>query len=100
MRQITLYVPENDSFGRNAPHVTESITSEVVKLAGGATVTSAVGYWYGSRYFREPVKLISALVTDGADVGPFRKLAAQVKRVLKQESVLLTVTERIRSEFI
>ncbi|MEE8551546.1 MAG: hypothetical protein V3T08_09875 [Gemmatimonadota bacterium] len=100
MRQITLYVPENDNYGRMRPGVLEWVARKVIGLAGGATITRGQGLWIGSRLFREPVAMVSALVPADADIGPYRKLAGFVKERLAQESVLLTVTDRIQGEFI
>lgn len=100
MRQITLYIPENDNAGNPRPDALEWITRGVVKLAGGATVARGEGLWVGSRLFREPVALVSALVPADADLAPYRELAQHAKDMLAQESVLLTVTDRIHGEFI
>ena len=100
MLQVTLYVPENTNNGEPQPNVAESVAQAISTLAGGATVSDGLGYWFGSVLFRERVKLVSALVPDDADLGPYRELATYVKRTLAQESVLLTVTERISAEFL
>ena len=99
MLQVTLYVPENENSGAPRPSVARGVALDISKLAGGATVSSGLGYWFGSKLFQEPVNLISALVPDDTDLGPYRDLAGNVKRILEQESVLLTVT-RISAEFL
>lgn len=100
MQKITLYVPAHDNGGRAFPEVLEHVALEFTKLGGGATVTSAVGYWLDGRFRAEAIRLVFTFVEDGTDLAPYRALAEHVKTTMAQISVLMTVEPAPYVEFI
>ncbi|MDQ5819899.1 MAG: DUF3574 domain-containing protein [Actinomycetota bacterium] len=96
MERITLHVPETLNDGVPvALGDLQAYETELLEIAGGFTVTPAIGAWRSpsGELHREPLRLYSLDVLDARVVrAQVLELAQRITAELEQEAVYVTVT--------
>jgi hypothetical protein len=101
--EYRLYIPMADNNGIRIPRAdVDSIVRRAVDIAGGCTLSAVSrGYWRADngREYRDPVRVLSA-VDSAQHRAAWRALARQAAVLLRQESILLTVSSAVDVEYI
>lgn len=91
--RVTVYVPSKQRDGRPAPALVESTTAALADTFGGATASTALGYWRlaTGEMQSESVTVVFAYAKelDETSVARVVTLAESIKAAANQESVAI-----------
>jgi uncharacterized protein YcgL (UPF0745 family) len=106
--KVTFYIPSRTTEGKyiyaTQKDFTEMLAGELAVKFGGATVTESMGYWIDDkkRLVREKIMLVYSFVDEDTlgNRAFFQTWADHLKRAMKQQSILYTISNDEQPYFI